>query len=272
MSNKALILALVIALISISYAGSQEELPLEIEWDGEIYAQTYGVITEEELSCMNVRRARNVWEIVVPQDKEGEIYVYNGRNYVVYLRTDVIEVDYGEPLMEISESSIESETYGTKLISCIEIQSAVNAAYRVLDYWGSADLLRGWFCTELGVKNALSGPVTHWYNIGHGSANMLAFHDADMYSYEFKGLPGLRGCRIVLNSCYTYNGDLKKVITEEGPDFFIAGRTGLPIGPSEEVSADFWYYYSVNGMNEIEALNAAVSENPGASSWFGLWT
>jgi hypothetical protein len=272
------ILGLLVLALSISgFSGSQEELPIEMEWDGEVYTQTYGILTDEDLANMNVTRTGDKSEVLIPQDKTGEIYVYNGRNYVIYMSAAAIEsmMEYGEPSVEMSGEVgplevIKSE--GTRLISCIEIQSAVNAAYRVMGYWGDADLMRGPFDTKLGIRNAFSGTVTHWYNIGHGGSNVLQFQDADMYSNEFRGLPGIRGCRIVLNSCYTYNGDLKTVITGEEPNFFIAGRIGLPIGPSEEVSADFWYYYSVKGMNEIDALNAAVSENSGSSGWFGLWT
>jgi hypothetical protein len=154
----------------------------------------------------------------------------------------------------------------------VNFASSDSAARRVQGYWGSADYLYYRACTKSAVRSRLSGTLTHWYNIGHGNTNVLAFYDANMYASEFDGLPGLYGNRILLNSCLTYNGELKSVITSENPNFFIAGKINLPVGPSEEVSADFWYYYSVKGMNEINALNAAVSDNPGTSGWFGLWT
>ena len=84
-------------------------------------------------------------------------------------------------------------------------------------------------------------------------------------------MEGIEGTGIVLNSCQTYNGDLKRVITGEGPAFYIAGIINLPVGPSEEVSTDFWYYYSVEGENEAQAMQSAIEDNPGTGGWFGLW-
>jgi len=278
MGNKTLILLLVLALVSIpGIASSQEELPLEIEWDGETYVQTYGIIPEEDLPPTDTVRAISRYEVLAPRDKEGEIYVYNGAGYVIFVSSYVLEesMDYGEPEMELSGDlgPFEEDYYGSRLItSPTSFTSADSAAKRVLGYWGSADYL--WYsgCTKGAVSDRLSGTMTHWYNIGHGNTDLLAFYDANMYSYEFDGLPGISGNRIVLNSCLTYNGELKSVITSDSPNFFMAGKINLPVGPSEEVSADFWYYYSIKGMNEIEALNSALSENPGTSGWFGLWT
>jgi hypothetical protein len=278
MGNKMVILVLVLALVSIpGIASSQEELPLEIEWNGETYVQTYGIIPEERMSEMHRVRAINEYEIFVSMDNEDEIYVYNGAGYVIFVSSRVLEesVDYGEPEMELSGDlgPFEEEYYASRLItSPTSFTSADSAAKRVLGYWGSADYL--WYsgCTKRAVSDRLSGTMTHWYNIGHGNTDLLAFYDANMYAYEFDGLPGINGNRIVLNSCLTYNGELKSVITRDNPNFFMAGKINLPVGPSEEVSADFWYYYSIKGMNEIEALNAALSANPGTSGWFGLWT
>jgi hypothetical protein len=278
MGNKILILVLVLALVSIpGIASSQEELPLEIEWNGETYVQTYGIIPEERMSEMHTVRAVNEYEIFVSMDNEDEIYVYNGAGYVIFVSSRVLEesMDYGEPEMELSGDlgPFEEEYYASRLItSPTSFTSADSAAKRVQGYWGSADYLWYYGCTKRAVSDRLSGTMTHWYNIGHGNTDLLAFYDANMYSYEFDGLPGINGNRIVLNSCLTYNGELKSVITSENPNFFMAGKINLPVGPSEEVSADFWYYYSIKGMNEIEALNAALSENPGTSGWFGLWT
>jgi len=279
MDNRILILALVAALMSFpGIASSQEELPVEMEWNGETYFQTYGIIPEEDLFRMDVVREINDHEVFVPADKEGEIYVYNGIGYVIFVSESVLEAsmtDYGEPEVEISGDlgPFEEETYAARLItSPTSYSSADSAAKRVRGYWGSADYLYYSACTKNAVKSRLSGTVTHWYNVGHGNTNLVAFYDDSMYASEFKGLPGINGNRILLNSCLTYNGELKTAITSENPNFFIAGKINLPVGPSEEVSGDFWYYYSVKGMNEIDALNAAVSENPGSSGWFGLWT
>jgi hypothetical protein len=288
-------------LIGLNEARQANKIPLEIMFEGEKYLQTWGIIPEERIA-QQARPASygspetGFQEIFVPLDQRSpydEIYLrVPGGGLIVFIREKIIEgtavpqkfSPWTPPGVEIGNNiakSIDGDFgLATVPVNPSSYPSADNAAKRVLGYWNNNDraikstkYLLYSNCKKSDVKSNLNlASLRYWYNVGHGNTDLVAFYDGNMYSNEFSGLSGLPNAGVVLNSCYTYNGALKTVITQQGPAYYMAGKIALPVGPSEEVSGDFWYYYIVVGMDEVAALNSAVSQNPGTQGWFGLWT
>jgi hypothetical protein len=299
MKRKALALAIAICLLFLAVPGlvgfsevaraATPDPPIEFEYKGTQYIQTWGIIPEEEVlraNLINTGEWVQGFPIYVTYDSQfpyDELYLRKaGYGCILYVRKDAVKpstrvVEIGRGISPLISGNL---GLATVPVNPNQYPTADRAARRVLGYWDNEDrgieetkylLYTG--CTKNAVKSWLDKEnLRYWYNIGHGNTDLIALYDGRMYYYEFTGLDGLNDAGIVLNSCYTYNGRLKQYITAENPAFYMAGKIALPVGPSEELSADFWYYYSVLGYDEVTALDLAVQENPGTEGWFGLWT
>ena len=265
------------------------ELPLELEYKGTKYIQTWGIIPEEQMIRSNLIRSSEWtggYEIYISpysQPPYDEIYVRQpGYGCILYVTEASTQA--GRQILEIRQG-VSSYISGNKGLATVTVSpssypTADQAARRVLGYWDNSDsavtntkYLLYTEATKSAVTSELDDSnLRYWFSVGHGNEDLIAVYGDYMYYYDFSGLGGLEDAGIVLNSCYTYNGRLKQSITAERPAFYMAGAIALPVGPSEEVSGDFWYFYSVLHFDEVTALNMAVQQNPGTDGWFGLWT
>lgn len=303
----ALIFAAAPGLISLTKAKHPgEQIPLNIEYEGNKYVQTYGFIPEQEILLYGrpgsyETSGDRFYEIFVPNNQRSpydEIYLrVMGVGFVIFIRERIAEglesfqnsIAAYTPTFEIADR-IDRTLEGSNGLATVPVNPALGftaadkTAKRVLGYWEKNDdnvkttqYLLFSDCSPKNIRQSLeNNSLRYWYNIGHGFPDKLLMVEGMNYipmnAQEFSGLEGIEGCGIFLNSCNAFNGNLKEIITQQKPAFFVAGKVGLPVDSSEEVSGDFWYYYSVVGVDEMVALNLAISKKQGSSGWYGLWT
>ncbi|HQC71405.1 MAG TPA: beta/gamma crystallin-related protein, partial [Candidatus Competibacteraceae bacterium] len=130
-------------------------------------------------------------------------------------------------------------------------------------------LLLGDEATVGAYQSALTSGIRAFYNVGHGYTGGIVLHDGNLTALWCSGLTGraLSPAVTYFNSCQVFNPPLQPAIMDAGSRTFMGGIVNLLIGPSEQVSSNFWQRVLENGELMGPALRAAEQQNyptPGA--------
>lgn len=109
-------------------------------------------------------------------------------------------------------------------------------------------------------QSALIAGVRAFYNVGHGyTGGIILANGARLTSDWFNGLAGrpVSPAVVYFNSCQVYNAPMQPAIMKAGARTFAGGIVNLLIGPSEQVSTDFWRRVLEAGEQMGPALRAA---------------